>query len=199
MKRIFNCFILFKNFTKQKTKSKQKTKKPQPKPRYRVLSVWRLSVSTWGWKDPAQWSRHTCIAWDWTWKLHIKMTAALGLDTWEQVPRRGWRQQCGIVGTACSIPSDGHSCAEQQYKQDWGNQKPPRVHMRLCFRSLDSFRCSQMHRVRWGRPVPTYKIPFAQGGRTWHKFYCRDTVHLSHLSWLMIKWLLKSSNSLQIQ
>lgn len=143
--------------------------------------MWRLSVSSRGWMNPDQWSRYTCIAWDWILKLHIKMTAALDLDTREQVPRRGWRQQCGIMGTAFSLHSDGHSCAEQQYKREFEeNRSHPRVYICLCFRSLDSFRCSQTHCVRWGRPEPTYKIP-------WHKFYGRDTVHLSHPAWLMIQ------------
>jgi hypothetical protein len=53
-----------------------------------------------------------------------------------------------------------------------------------------------------GRSTPTYKISFAQGGRTWQKFYCRDTAYLFPPLKVdgRYKWLLKNNiSSLQIQ
>lgn len=53
MKSVFNCFILFKNFTKTENKIQTKMKKQTTtKPKYRVLSVWRLSVSGRGSTSP---------------------------------------------------------------------------------------------------------------------------------------------------
>lgn len=93
--------------------------------------MWGSSISTCGQMNPAQWSWHTCIAWDWIWKLHIKMMAALhsghlGAGSWES-----WRQQRGIGGTACTLHSDGQSYAAQQYKRELKTEAPQTLHLTL--------------------------------------------------------------------
>lgn len=91
------------------------------------------------------------------------------------------------MGTAFSLHSDGHSCAEQQYKREFeDNRSHPRVYILLCFRSLDSFRCSQTHRVDEEDQRLHIKYPLRKEVEAGTSFIA-DTAHLSHPTWLMIE------------
>lgn len=134
--------------------------------------MWGSSISTCGQMNPAQWSWHTCIAWDWIWKLHIKMMAALhsghlGAGSWERLKAATWHRGNSVHSSfrwtvLCSA-------AVQKGTED---RSPPDFTSDFASKGIwtpsDVSRCTMSDQE--GSPEPVYKIPFAQGGRTRHKF-----------------------------
>lgn len=102
----------------------------------------------------------------------------------------------GGVEKACTFPSDGQSYAVQQYERKRTKTEATRestsdVTWKGLWTPADVSRCTMSGRE--GSPAPLCKIPFAQGGRTRHKFYCRDTGHLFHPSRSMMKVVIERS------
>lgn len=81
-----------------------------------------------------------------------------------------------------------------------GNRSHPKVYIDFVSKGLwtpsDVSRCTMSDQE--GSPAPAYKIPFAQGGRTWHKFIAETRCTSLPPSWL-IKVVMRSKSSLQIQ
>lgn len=151
--------------------------------------------------NPAQWSGHTCIAWDWIWKLHIKMVAALssghlGAGSQERLKAATWHRG----NSAHSSLRWTVLCSAAVQKGTEGNRSHPEVYIDFVSKGLwtpsDVSRCTMSDQE--GSPAPAYKIPFAQGGRTWHKFIAETRCTSLPPSWL-IKVVMRSKSSLQIQ
>lgn len=92
-------------------------------------------------------------------------------------------------------------CSTAVQKGTEGNRSHPKVYIDFVSKGLwtpsDVSRCTMSDQE--GSPAPAYKIPFAQGGRTWHKFIAETRCTSLPPLWLIKVVMRRSKSSLQIQ